>query len=67
MKIITSSSGRSIVIEQGRCGLSISVHDGRKDGRSILLSREAATELADAILEWLNSVPSAVPETTRSG
>jgi hypothetical protein len=56
-KVISSTSGRSIIIEQGQCGLSISVRDGRMDGRSILLSRDATTELSDAILEWLNSTP----------
>jgi hypothetical protein len=54
MIVISSTSGRTLTVEQGQCGLTISVRDGRMDGRSILLTREAATEVVDAILEWLN-------------
>jgi hypothetical protein len=54
MKIISSTSGRTLTIEEGLCGLSVSVRDGRKDGRSILLNRDAVRELSNAILEWLN-------------
>jgi hypothetical protein len=55
MIVISSSSGRTVTLEENLCGgLTVSVRDGREDARSILLDREAAKQLSDAILAWLN-------------
>jgi hypothetical protein len=55
MTVISSTSGRTITIDEGVCGgLSVSVRDGRENGRTILLNREGAQLLSDALLAWLN-------------
>jgi hypothetical protein len=54
MIVISSTSGRTISLQEGTCGgLGISVGDGRKDDRHILLSHEQAKQLSDALLAWL--------------
>ena len=40
MIVISSTSGRTLALQENTCGgLSVTVCDGRQDGRSILLSR----------------------------
>jgi hypothetical protein len=56
MTFISSTSGRTLALQEITCGgLSVTVYDGREDGRSILLDREGAKQLSDALAAWLRS------------
>jgi hypothetical protein len=56
MIVISSTSGRTLALQENTCGgLSVTVCDGRQNGRSILLDREGAKQLSDALAAWLQS------------